>query len=153
MDEYGGSPENNARFVLDVVAAVSAAVGEERVGLRLTPWLTSLGTRIFFWQLSFSKAFPTMLMSYCKMFISLWQIIPGTIRSLCSPILSRSCADATRTLGTCTSLNHAFEVQLTAPSRESRTTSCAPFGLANCGFPQAGSRVTTQSRKLTNRES
>ncbi|KAF8482740.1 FMN-linked oxidoreductase [Russula ochroleuca] len=42
MDEYGGSPENNARFVLDVVAAVSAAVGEERVGLRLTPWLTSL---------------------------------------------------------------------------------------------------------------
>jgi NADPH2 dehydrogenase len=37
-DEYGGSPENNARFVLDVVAAVSAAVGEERVGLRLSPW-------------------------------------------------------------------------------------------------------------------
>jgi NADPH2 dehydrogenase len=39
-DEYGGSPENNARFVLDVVAAVSAAVGEERVGLRLSPWIT-----------------------------------------------------------------------------------------------------------------
>jgi len=39
-DEYGGSPENNARFVLDVVAAVSEAVGEERVGLRLSPWLT-----------------------------------------------------------------------------------------------------------------
>jgi NADPH2 dehydrogenase len=39
-DEYGGSPENNARFVLDVVAAVSQAVGEERVGLRLSPWLT-----------------------------------------------------------------------------------------------------------------
>ena len=46
-DEYGGSPENNARFVLDVAAAVSAAVGEERVGLRLSPWLTSIGTRIF----------------------------------------------------------------------------------------------------------
>ena len=42
-DEYGGSPENNSRFVLDVVAAVSAAVGEERVGLRLSPWLTSIG--------------------------------------------------------------------------------------------------------------
>ncbi|KAI0000412.1 FMN-linked oxidoreductase [Russula vinacea] len=39
-DEYGGSPENNARFVLEVVAAVSAAVGEERVGLRLSPWIT-----------------------------------------------------------------------------------------------------------------
>jgi NADPH2 dehydrogenase len=47
-DEYGGSPENNARFVLDVVAAVSAAVGEERVGLRLSPWLTLLGTCNFF---------------------------------------------------------------------------------------------------------
>ena len=46
-DEYGGSPENNSRFVLDVVAAVSAAVGEERVGLRLSPWLSLLGMRIF----------------------------------------------------------------------------------------------------------
>jgi NADPH2 dehydrogenase len=47
-DEYGGSPENNARFVLDVVAAVSAAVGEERVGLRLSPWITLFGTRTCF---------------------------------------------------------------------------------------------------------
>jgi len=39
-DEYGGSPENRARFALEVVAAVSAAVGEEHVGLRLSPWLT-----------------------------------------------------------------------------------------------------------------
>ena len=44
-EEYGGSPENNSRFVLDVVAAVSAAVGEKRVGLRLSPWVTNLGTR------------------------------------------------------------------------------------------------------------
>lgn len=49
-DEFGGSPENNSRFVLDVIAAVSAAVGEERVGLRLSPWLTLHGTRIFFYQ-------------------------------------------------------------------------------------------------------
>jgi NADPH2 dehydrogenase len=52
-DEYGGSPANNSRFVLEVVAAVSAAVGEERVGLRLTPWLTSIGALFFF--LLFSK--------------------------------------------------------------------------------------------------
>jgi NADPH2 dehydrogenase len=39
-DEYGGSAENNARFVLEVVAAVSEAVGKERVGFRLSPWLT-----------------------------------------------------------------------------------------------------------------
>jgi NADPH2 dehydrogenase len=43
---YGGSPENNARFVLDVVAAVSEAIGEERVGLRLSPWLTIFGMHV-----------------------------------------------------------------------------------------------------------
>ena len=47
-DEYGGSPENNSRFVLDVVSAVSAAIGEERVGLRLSPWITLFGTLNFF---------------------------------------------------------------------------------------------------------
>jgi NADPH2 dehydrogenase len=47
-DEYGGSPENNARFVLDVAAAVSEAVGEERVGLRLSPWLTIFGMCVLF---------------------------------------------------------------------------------------------------------
>ena len=49
-DEYGGSPKNNARFVLDVVAAVSEAVGVERVGLRLSPWITMFGMRVLlFW--------------------------------------------------------------------------------------------------------
>ena len=43
-DEYGGSAENRARFALEVVDAVTAAVGEERVGLRLSPWLTFNGT-------------------------------------------------------------------------------------------------------------
>jgi NADPH2 dehydrogenase len=42
-DEYGGSPENRARFGLEVVGAVTAAIGEERVGLRLSPWLTLYG--------------------------------------------------------------------------------------------------------------
>ena len=55
-DEYGGSPENNARFVLEVVAAVSAAVGEERVGLRLSPWITLFGTHS-----CFSKTSPLTL--------------------------------------------------------------------------------------------
>lgn len=37
-DEYGGSVENRARFALEVVEAVSKAVGQERTGLRLSPW-------------------------------------------------------------------------------------------------------------------
>jgi len=36
-DLYGGSIENRARFLLEVVEAVAAAVGAERVGVRLTP--------------------------------------------------------------------------------------------------------------------
>ncbi|TBW09853.1 alkene reductase [Azotobacter chroococcum] len=38
-DAYGGSLENRARLVLEVVDAVVAAVGAERVGIRLSPWM------------------------------------------------------------------------------------------------------------------
>lgn len=36
-DEYGGSPENRARFAIEVTRAVAAAVGGERTGIRLSP--------------------------------------------------------------------------------------------------------------------
>jgi N-ethylmaleimide reductase len=36
-DAYGGSIENRTRFLLEVVDAVSAAVGAERTGLRISP--------------------------------------------------------------------------------------------------------------------
>ncbi|WP_127479029.1 alkene reductase [Nocardioides pantholopis] len=36
-DEYGGSPEARARFVVEVVTAVVEAVGAGRVGLRISP--------------------------------------------------------------------------------------------------------------------
>jgi N-ethylmaleimide reductase len=37
-DRYGGSIENRARLLLEVVDAVIAAVGAQRVGVRLSPW-------------------------------------------------------------------------------------------------------------------
>jgi len=37
-DEYGGSVEKRSRFVLETVSAVSAAIGAERVGIRLSPF-------------------------------------------------------------------------------------------------------------------
>jgi N-ethylmaleimide reductase len=37
-DEYGGSAENNARFALEVAEAVSAAIGKEKTGIRLSPY-------------------------------------------------------------------------------------------------------------------
>jgi N-ethylmaleimide reductase len=37
-DEYGGSAANRQRFLLEVVDAVSAAIGRERVGVRLSPF-------------------------------------------------------------------------------------------------------------------
>ncbi|KAI1170503.1 NADH:flavin oxidoreductase/NADH oxidase family protein-like protein [Nemania sp. FL0916] len=39
-DRYGGSVENRSRFVVEVMEAVSRAIGPERVGLRLSPWST-----------------------------------------------------------------------------------------------------------------
>jgi 2,4-dienoyl-CoA reductase-like NADH-dependent reductase (Old Yellow Enzyme family) len=36
-DEYGGNPEKNARFALEVIDAVVTRVGHERVGIRLSP--------------------------------------------------------------------------------------------------------------------
>jgi N-ethylmaleimide reductase len=36
-DAYGGSPENRARFVVEVAQAVVAAVGADRVGIRISP--------------------------------------------------------------------------------------------------------------------
>lgn len=37
-DNYGGSIENRCRFVLEVVEAVSQAIGKEKVGIRLSPF-------------------------------------------------------------------------------------------------------------------
>ncbi|EIW75159.1 FMN-linked oxidoreductase [Coniophora puteana RWD-64-598 SS2] len=37
-DEYGGSIENRTRFALEVADAVVAAVGADKVGMRMNPW-------------------------------------------------------------------------------------------------------------------
>jgi N-ethylmaleimide reductase len=36
-DEYGGSDENRARFLFEVVDAISAAIGAEKLGVKLSP--------------------------------------------------------------------------------------------------------------------
>lgn len=37
-DAYGGSIENRCRFPLEVITAVSQAIGSDRVGIRLSPF-------------------------------------------------------------------------------------------------------------------
>ena len=37
-DKYGGSQENRARFLLEIVAEVSAAIGADQLGVRLSPF-------------------------------------------------------------------------------------------------------------------
>jgi N-ethylmaleimide reductase len=37
-DAYGGSPERRARMVVETAAAVAAAIGASRVGVRISPW-------------------------------------------------------------------------------------------------------------------
>ncbi|KAI8887616.1 FMN-linked oxidoreductase [Backusella circina FSU 941] len=43
-DEYGGSAENRARFVLELVGAVAEAVGYERTAIRLSPFMNGRDT-------------------------------------------------------------------------------------------------------------
>ncbi|KAM0427887.1 hypothetical protein ACHAPT_007346 [Fusarium lateritium] len=45
-DQYGGSVENRSRLLIEVIEAVVAAIGPERVGLRLSPWSTFQGMRM-----------------------------------------------------------------------------------------------------------
>ena len=47
MDRYGGTSNNRIRFTLDVVDAVSDAIGQNRVGIRLSPWGTVNGSSPF----------------------------------------------------------------------------------------------------------
>ncbi|KZF21993.1 NADH:flavin oxidoreductase/NADH oxidase [Xylona heveae TC161] len=37
-DAYGGSIENRARFILEVIEKLVSVVGQDRVGIRLSPW-------------------------------------------------------------------------------------------------------------------
>ncbi|EKM53294.1 uncharacterized protein PHACADRAFT_98495 [Phanerochaete carnosa HHB-10118-sp] len=45
-DEYGGSVENRARFALDALDTAVKAIGESKVGIRLSPWGTFNGMRM-----------------------------------------------------------------------------------------------------------
>lgn len=36
-DQHGGTPQNRARFVIEVVTAVAEAIGADKVGLRISP--------------------------------------------------------------------------------------------------------------------
>lgn len=46
-DHYGGSIENRARFVLEVIDAISEAIGTDKVGIRFSPYGTQHDMSIF----------------------------------------------------------------------------------------------------------
>ncbi|PSR83728.1 hypothetical protein PHLCEN_2v5627 [Hermanssonia centrifuga] len=46
VDEYGGSIENRCRFALEVINAISEVIGDEKIGLRLSPWGRTTGMRM-----------------------------------------------------------------------------------------------------------
>ncbi|TFK50391.1 NADH:flavin oxidoreductase/NADH oxidase [Heliocybe sulcata] len=45
-DEYGGSVENRCRFPLEIMKAVTEAVGTKKTGIRISPWGTFGGMRM-----------------------------------------------------------------------------------------------------------
>lgn len=42
-DEYGGSIEARCKFVLDIMDSVTAAIGQKKTAIRLSPWSTFQG--------------------------------------------------------------------------------------------------------------
>ncbi len=46
-DEYGGTIENRARFVLEVIDAIAAEIGADKIGLRVSPYGTQHDMSIF----------------------------------------------------------------------------------------------------------
>ncbi|HEY9195993.1 MAG TPA: alkene reductase [Mucilaginibacter sp.] len=40
-DSYGGSVENRSRLILEIAQGIAAAIGSEKVGVRMSPFLTS----------------------------------------------------------------------------------------------------------------
>lgn len=62
-DEYGGSIENRARFLFELVAAVSKAVGIKKTAVRLSPWTTFNG-RFFLWE-SCSRLYASYSYNVC----------------------------------------------------------------------------------------
>jgi N-ethylmaleimide reductase len=42
-DEYGGTLANRIRFAQDVLSAIAEAIGHERTGIRLSPFITQRG--------------------------------------------------------------------------------------------------------------
>lgn len=45
-DEYGGSIENRCRFALEIIESVSKAIGVDKVGIKLSPWVSLHGMRM-----------------------------------------------------------------------------------------------------------
>jgi NADPH2 dehydrogenase len=55
-DKYGGSVENRARIFLEILDAVVAAVGADRVGLKISPWTLANRAGDLYSMLYFLKA-------------------------------------------------------------------------------------------------
>ena len=46
VDDYGGSVEKRVRFTLEVIDAVSKAIGVQKTALRISPWSKYNGTKV-----------------------------------------------------------------------------------------------------------
>lgn len=85
-DMYGGSMENRARFLFEILTAVSAAIGSERVGLRLSP-LNSFNSMIDSDPLGLTKFLATRLNEYNLAYLHLmradfFQVQTGDVMSI-----------------------------------------------------------------------
>lgn len=85
-DMYGGSMENRARFLFEILTAVSAAIGSDRVGLRLSP-LNSFNSMIDSDPIGLTEYLATRLNEYNLAYLHLmradfFQVQTGDVMSV-----------------------------------------------------------------------
>ncbi len=78
-DEFGGSIDNRIRFAIDVVEAVCTAIGPDKVGIRLAPFITQRGmndTEITDTILAVAKKLNTLGVAYIHLSEADWAEAP-----------------------------------------------------------------------------
>lgn len=79
-DEYGGTIENRARFLIEVLDAITSAIGAGKVGLRLSPTNSYFGISDSAPHVTFPRV-ATMLNDFDLAYLHILEEIPSTIEA------------------------------------------------------------------------
>jgi len=130
-DGYGGSVEKRARFVLEVVDACAAAIGRDRIGIRLSPFNT-------FNDLPHHDAFEAQYTTLARGLRGLLYV--HLVRNA-NPGFPSTMAAIRREFGGPVILNGGFDAHSAEAALEAGQTDLVSFGRAFIGNPDLVARM------------